>query len=581
MTWLKSNVMKYSYLLIFFGSTLFGSCQTKLKTADFKKMEWLIGTWKGEANGQPFYENWKKVSDTGFDNVNFSFCNSDTVTDGQSKIEIRNGKIAYTNGNSTLELKELNDSLIIFENSQRGEKFTFVKTLNGEWKAHLQYPAGSVVYLLSKTSSIAELLKNKPSPIIGYYQGYIEFSGKKLYTAINFEYKNGIQTATTSTPDNLQLEMPLREVCYDPPFLKMSMRDGTQNLILNAQLNNDEIVGSLSGEIPATAFFKKASLPNKTLNYKVASLTIQNGTINLPANLFLPNSDKPVGAVIMVCGTGQHSKEEYNGWADLLASKGVAVLTYDKRNVTYFPNLNIRQATSDIVLPGQLESDIEAAIAILKGRKEIDPKKIGLFGFSQGAVIAPIVAAKNPDVAFLVAVSGNTTTDKEFIIQQSLNRIKQRSFDESAIQDTREILEALFRYSKDRKNGDQLLNRIEKAHERGYGRYAFPRYLPNDDEIKYLSTWNSFEHDPSIYWKKLSIPSYVVFGDRDVFIPVQESVQILNDLFKNKPDFLTLKVYPNADHFIKHPPDRNNFDFPRYANGYIKDLTDWIIKQAK
>lgn len=572
--------MKYTYLLIFFTSALLGSCQTNVKTADFKKMEWLIGTWKGESNGQPFYENWIKVSDNEFDNVNYSICNGDTVRGGHSKIGIRNGKITYTGGNSSLELRELNDSLIIFENSKQAEKFTFTKTLDGKWKAHLQYPSSQIEYLLSKTSAIADLLKDKPSPIIGYYEGHVEYSGKKLFTTINFEYKDGKQTATASTPDNLQLDMPFNEVCYDPPFLKLSLRDGTQNLILNAQFNNDEIVGGVSGEIPAKFLFKKASLPNKMPDYKIVSLTIQNGSINLPADLFLPKSDKPTGAVIMVCGTGQHIKEEYNGWADLLASKGVAVLAYDKRNVTYFPNLNIRQASSDIVLPGQLESDIEAAISILKSRKEINPKKIGLFGFSQGAVMAPIVAAKNSDVAFIVAVSGNTTTDKEFIIKQSINRLRQRNFDENDIQHARGLMEALFQYSKDRKNGDKLQKDIDKAYENGYGRYSLPRYLPNEDELKYLSTWNSFEHDPSIYWSKLNIPSYVVFGDRDIFIPVKESVQILNNLFKNRPNILTLKVYPNADHFIKQQPDRNNFDFPKYVNGYVTGLVDWIILQA-
>lgn len=572
--------MRHSFLFILLTYTLISSCQRKIQTADFKKMEWLIGTWRGESNGLPFYENWVKVSTAEFDNVNYSICNGDTIRGGHSKIEIRNGKIAYTSGHLTWNLIELNDSLIIFENSDHGEKFTFTNTLKGEWKANLKYPRSQVEYLLSKTTSISDLLKNKPSPIVGYYEGYVEHSGKKLSTSINFDYKNGKQTATTSTPVNLQLDMPFNEVCYNPPFIKLSLRDGTQNLELNAQLNKDEIVGGLSGEIPAKFIFKKASLPIKTPNYRIDSLDIQNGNISLPANLFLPISDKPTGAVIMICGSGQHIKEEYNGWADLLASKGVAVLAYDKRNVTHFPNLNIRQATSDIVLPGELESDIEAAISVLKGRKEINPAKIGLFGFSQGAVMAPIVAVNNSGVAFIVAVSGNTTTDKEFIINQSINRLRQRNFDENDIQNARELMEALFRYSKDKKNGDKLQRDLDKAYEKGYGRYSLPRQLPNKDEIKYLSTWNSFEHDPSIYWSKLTIPSYVVFGDRDIYIPVQESVHILNNLFKSKPNILTLKVYPNADHFIKQPPDINNFDFPKYVNEYVSDVADWIIQQS-
>lgn len=544
-------------------------------------MEWLIGTWKGETNGQPFYENWVKVSETEFDNANYSICNGDTIRGGHSKIEIRNGNIVYTSDNLVWGLKELNDSIVIFESSEHGERFTYTKTSTGDWKANLKYPQSQVEYLLTKTVPVSELLKEKPKPVEGYYEGYIEFKNKKLFTSINFQNTNGRQTATTSTPDNLQLNMPFNEACFNPPFIKLTLRDGTQYLELNGKLNGDELFGSLSGEIPAKVYFKKVAAPKTGKNYTIVSLNIENNEIILPADLYLPTSEKATGAVIMVCGTGQHIKEEYNGWADLLASQGVAVLTYTKRNVTTFPNLNIRQASSDIVLPGKLESDIEAAINLLKGRIEIDSKKIGLFGFSQGAVLVPIVASKNKDVAFLIAVSGNVTTDKEFVINQSINKLRQRNVKEDAITETREIWNELFMYAKFKQNGSSLQKKIDKAYEKGFGRYSLPRQIPNDDEIKHLTTWNSFEHDPSNYWSKLAIPCYVVYGENDLFIPVKQSVDILKILYKSRPNLLTMKVYSQADHFIKKTIERNHFDFPKYADHYISDLTEWIIGKAK
>jgi pimeloyl-ACP methyl ester carboxylesterase len=575
------NKMRYSLILIPFATVLLSSCQARVTRADFTKMDWLIGTWKGETNGFPFYENWVKLSDTEFDNANYTICNGDTVRGGHSKIEIRNGFIAYTSGNLTWNLKELTDSMLVFENQERGERFTFTRTEEGEWKADLKYRRNQVQYLLQRTESLSALLQDKPAPITDYYEGYLEFMNKRLFTSIHFQDNQGVQTAWASTPGNLQLNMPFREVCYAPPFLKLSIRDGTQNLELTGQFKGDEFVGKLNGEMPAKVYFKKAVVPARKNNYRVVPLTLKNGDLELPANLYLPVSDKPTGAVIMICGTGQHIKEEYNGWADLLASQGVAVFTYDKRNVTTFPQLNIRRASSDIVLPGQLESDVEAAIRMLKDRKEINAKKIGLLGFSQGAVIAPVVAAGNPDIAFIIAVSGNTTTDREFIIKQSLNRLRQRNFDTEAINEAEAISNELFAYTRDRKNESRIQEKLDRAYEKGFGQYSLPRQVPNDDEIKYLSTWNSFEHDPSDYWKRLSIPAYVVYGDSDLHIPVRESVGILNNLYQNKTGLLTLKVYPHADHFIKKSIDRDNFDFPKFAEGYIEELTGWIVKQSK
>ena len=561
--------------------TILASCQTPNKIADFKKMEWLIGTWRGDADGQPFYENWARINDTEFGNINFSLCSGDTVISRHSKIELRNNTIAYTSGNVIWELKSLSDKQIVFENSQKGETFTFTNTGNGQWNAVLKYPQTQTDYTLFKTVSISELLKSRPALLEGKYAGQIEFNGKQLFTSINFSEKNGKQIATASTPDNLQLNMPFQSVCYNPPFIKLNLPDGFRTLEINAKIKGDSIVGKIAGEIPASFNFKKTAIPdNNKINYSIVPLQIKNANISLPANLFLPNTDKQTGAAIMVCGSGQRIKEEYNGWAALLATKGVAVLTYDKRNVTNYPNLNIRHASSDIVLPGELESDVEAAILLLKNRKEIDAEKIGLLGFSQGAVIAPIVAAKNPDIAFMVAISGNVTTDKVFTINQALNKLRQRNFDNDAILKANEIWESLFKYVKEKKEGDKLQKKLDKAYELGFGQYSLPRHTPNHDEIKYLSTWNSFEHDPAAYWSKLTIPSYVVYGDKDIYIPVNESVKILNNIYATKSNLLTVKVYDNADHFIKTKPEGNNFDFPRYADNYVNDLADWIIKQA-
>jgi esterase/lipase len=574
--------MKKLYFAFLLLPCLNVSCQTKVNTANFKKFEWLIGTWKGETDGQPFYENWRKVTDTEFENINFSLCNGDTVIGGHSKIEIRKNKIAYTSGNLTWDLKELNDRQVIFESTQHRETFTFTNTGKNEWKVDLQYPNSSVDYVLTKTISLEDLLKIKPKIIEGNFEGYLEFNNKKLNTSVNLFPENGIQKATTTTPDNLQLNQPFQSVCYNPPFLKFTLQDGTQRLELNCKLENDTIKGQITGELPVKVLLVKSTQRNNsTLNYKIEATKIINGTITLNANLYLPKTNKQVGAVVMICGTGQHSKEEYNGWADLLASKGVAVLTYDKRNVTDFPELNIRQRSSDIVLPGQLESDILSAVKLLKSRKEINTSKIGLFGFSQGAVLAPIVASNKKDISFFVAVSGNATTDKEFIINQSLNRLRQRNFNEAQQNEARKIWEQLFQYSKDKKNGKELQKLIDKAYESAYGQYSLPRQLPNNDEIKYLSTWNSFEHDPAKYLTNIQVPSYFVFGQNDMQIPVDESIEILNKIYNSKQHFLTIKKYQNADHFIKTTPDRNIFEFPKYANGYIDDLTKWLVEKTR
>ena len=63
-------------------------------------------------------------------------------------------------------------------------------------------------------------------------------------------------------------------------------------------------------------------------------------------------------------------------------------------------------------------TDTEAGIAYLKTRSEVDPHKIGLIGHSEGAVIAPMIAARNKDVAFIVMMAGTGVPGDEVIVAQ-------------------------------------------------------------------------------------------------------------------------------------------------------------------
>lgn len=79
----------------------------------------------------------------------------------------------------------------------------------------------------------------------------------------------------------------------------------------------------------------------------------------------------------MVAGSGNHTKEEYNGAADLFASRGLATLTFDKRMVTSRKGLNLRHVNSDITSMKDLVGDAETAFNFLKTRKRLIKPKSG------------------------------------------------------------------------------------------------------------------------------------------------------------------------------------------------------------
>jgi uncharacterized protein len=77
--------------------------------------------------------------------------------------------------------------------------------------------------------------------------------------------------------------------------------------------------------------------------------------------------------------------------------------------------------------------DVLAGVAYLKTRKEIDPRRIGLIGHSEGGMIAPMAATQSNDVAFIVLMAGTGVPGDVIIEKQIANLLKTGGADQTAI----------------------------------------------------------------------------------------------------------------------------------------------------
>ncbi|MAC90604.1 alpha/beta fold hydrolase [Maricaulis sp.] len=143
--------------------------------------------------------------------------------------------------------------------------------------------------------------------------------------------------------------------------------------------------------------------------------------VTLAGTLTLPAGDGPFPAAILISGSGPQDRDEtvwthrpFAVLADHLTRNGIAVLRYDDRGFA--------ESTGDFASSTSMDfaSDTEAALAWLRARPEIDASAIGLIGHSEGGLIAPVVAADNDAVAFLVLLAGPGTTGEQIILDQSL-----------------------------------------------------------------------------------------------------------------------------------------------------------------
>lgn len=150
--------------------------------------------------------------------------------------------------------------------------------------------------------------------------------------------------------------------------------------------------------------------PKPPFPYPAEDVTFENpaAKIKLAGTLTLPKGDGPFPAAVMVSGSGPQDRDEtlfghkpFLLIADHLARNGVAVLRYDDRGVGKSQGKQQGATSADFA------TDAHAAVKYLLGRKEIDPKRVGIIGHSEGGVIAPLVAAAHPDdVGFIVLLAG-------------------------------------------------------------------------------------------------------------------------------------------------------------------------------
>ena len=138
-----------------------------------------------------------------------------------------------------------------------------------------------------------------------------------------------------------------------------------------------------------------------------------SGTLLIP-----PGAGKHAGAVF-VHGSGPTERAYLPELSAMLVRRGVAVLVYDKRGIGQsdgrYPGESPTEDTIDT-----LSRDAQAAARFLAVQPEIDPKRVGLTGHSQAGWIAPLAAAREPAIRFLLVFSGPAVTADENDLFQDL-----------------------------------------------------------------------------------------------------------------------------------------------------------------
>ena len=275
------------------------------------------------------------------------------------------------------------------------------------------------------------------------------------------------------------------------------------------------------------------------------SVTFSSGDATLRGALFIPDSERPVPAVVVFHGASEPlaSTPLYRHLSVGLPQMGIAVLLFDRRGSG--------ASTGKADVPYQTLSDdgIAGANAIRK-LPEIDPAQVGYWGISQGGWLATLAAAHDPRAAFGVAVSAPLVSPErqmEFAMSNRLRILGRGEADIDAMLDARHKLDGYFMGRNSRNDAVAALGKI--ANQPWYSQM----YLPKPDSVATdpaKSSWRGeMDIDSFAAVAQVKKPIFYILGGDDPWIPVAETVARLRSLAPAHPN-LSFAVVPRANHLM-------------------------------
>jgi dienelactone hydrolase len=285
----------------------------------------------------------------------------------------------------------------------------------------------------------------------------------------------------------------------------------------------------------------------------------------LPGTLSLPRGTGPFAAVVLVHGSGPNDADETVGgvkvFKDLavgLASRGIAVLRYDKR--THVSPTGVRTQKEEV------DDAAHAAVAFLKTTSSIDRKRIILLGHSQGGYLAPRIAKADPGIRALIIFAGATRPLEESIVAQ-------------------------LKYISTLAPGDEQVRTLLGQAEKFKQVVQSPTLKP-DDSVE-LPTGGTItgayflevrNYHPEKVAAQLSIPIAILQGERDYQVTVAGDLAAWKAAL-GKRKSVTFFTYPDANHaFVAGTGQATPAEYSKpghVEDKVIDDLAGWIAKLPK
>lgn len=262
------------------------------------------------------------------------------------------------------------------------------------------------------------------------------------------------------------------------------------------------------------------------------------GTLTLPSS-----GSPPYPAVLLITGSNPQERDHvqnsrgparrykpFRQIADAISRKGIAVLRMDDQGVGCSQGGPLETVTIQ-----ERADDSRAGIAYLRGRKEIDGKRIALLGLSEGANIGPMIAAADPSIRAVVLMAPTATNG--YKIAEYQRRCKLAERDDLSDAEKEQALA-------------KSMQGLRDALAKGEGSRWYRSFI---------------DYAPLPTARKVVCPALILHGDKDMHIPVDHAHLVAKAMRASGNDDVTVVIFKDHNHLFLEDSKGN-------ISGYAKLL---------
>jgi hypothetical protein len=441
----------------------------------------------------------------------------------------------------------------------------------------------------------------------GIWQGKLSVQGTELRIVFKIKDTLGLH-ATMDSPDQGGSNIPCDTVIVSATGLTIGMKSiGGQ---YEGTFTNDTSIdgkwsqggASFPLDLHRTEKIAEVRRPQEPIPpypYNEEDVSYPNpvaGT-TLAGTLTTPKGNGPFPVVLLITGSGPQDRNEalmghkpFLILSDYLTRRGIAVLRVDDRGVGKSTGKFAGATTKDF------STDVMAGIQFLKTRPEVDPKKIGLIGHSEGGIIAPMLAAESHDVAFIVMMAGTGVTGAEILDAQRALIYKAGGEPEESIKKETALYDkayAVLASEPDSAVAAGKLNELFHAEMKSNSEKEDKELGLSEDLIPVMikeldNAWFRYfiAYDPRPALEKVTCPVLAINGEKDMQVPPDLNLpQIEKALKEGGNNHYTIKKLPGLNHLFQTCDTGAPSEYAKIEETMsplaLQTMGDWILEQVK